>query len=259
MKISIIASCFACVLAAPHVFAVDLIGQTVSKSPLNIVSEINGVLLSADLEAGETVHAQQIIAQIKPSDFELEVAKQRANVELTQADLKLKLSIYQRYQTLKSKNSLSDNDLDIAKAEYLNAKARLKLANIEQKKASQDLLNTSITAGIDGYVVSRAANRGAWVNQGELLYKLVNTDTLIVRLSASEQDLIQLEVGQPIEFWAEAAPKTQMRATIKRIGVEIDPQTLAYPVELEFDNQKTQFQPGMSIYATTQLTSNSAQ
>lgn len=256
MKISIITSCFACMLTTAPSFAVDLIGQTISKSPVSVVSEIDGVLLSARLEAGETVHSEQVIAQIKSTDFELEVAKQRANVELTQADLQLKHSVYQRYQTLMSKNSLSANELDIAQAEYLNAKARLKLANIELKKASQDLLYTSITAGIDGYVINRTTNMGAWISQGELLYQLVNTDVLIVRLSASEQDLSELSVGQKIEFWTETAPNKKIASTIQRIGVEMDSQSMSYPVELEFDNRTTQFKPGMSVHASTQITAS---
>lgn len=254
MKASIIAYCLLTILATAPASAVDLIGQTVSKSPISVVAEVDGVLISAGLEAGEAVSEKQIIAQIQPADFELEVAKQHANVELAQADLKLKKSVFQRYQTLMSKNSLSANELDIAQAEYLNAKARLKLANIELKKAKKDLDDTAIAANIDGYVIARSADIGAWVSQGELLYQLVNTNTLMVRLSASEQDLTGLTVGQKIEFWAETAPKTKIIATIKRIGVEIEPQSMAYPVELEFDNIPTQFKPGMSIHASTQIT-----
>ncbi len=102
------------------------------------------------------------------------------------------------------------------------------LAQIELQKAQLDLGSTRISAEMDGYIVNRSVEDGAWVNQGDLLYQVVNIDVLNVRLLASEYDIGKLRVGQEVEVWAEANPDLKVRSQIKRIGVEIDPVTFAY-------------------------------
>lgn len=239
-------------LTALPASAIELIGQVQSTQTHSVVAEVNGVVESTHYNLGDAVSSGSLLLKVKAQDFKLELAKQKANVSLAQADLQLKKSIYVRYQELKNNNNLSANDLDIAKAEYLSAQANLDIARIELEKAQDELQDTQISATIDSYVVSRNAEPGAWVNQGDLLYTLVNIDTVTIQLLASEHDLTELKVGQAIEIWSETVPNNKRLATISRIGVEMDQTSHAYPVEIELDNADLALKPGMSIYASTQ-------
>lgn len=242
--------------ASTNAYSVDLIGKTTGIDPVNVVSEVSGVLKQIHWYTGDTITYGAPLALINPIDFQLEVRKQKANVSLVEADLSIKRSLYKRYVKLRGKNSLSQNELDIAKADFDAAKAQLSLAKIELEKAQLDLDSTSIHSSIEGYVVSRPIETGAWVNQGDLLYQLINIDQLNVRLLASEFDLASLHVGQPIQLWSESNQNNKILASIKRIGVELDPSTYAYPVEVSIDNAEHQFKPGMSIHATTTFENN---
>lgn len=239
------------VVFAPNSNAVDLIGKTTSSAPLNVVSEVSGVIEHVNWQTGDMVTQGQKLTTIKDQDFKLEVRKQKANLSLVKADLDIKQSVFARYQELRSKNSLSQNELDIAKADFSAAKAKLSLAQIELEKAQLDLANTKVYVAIDGYVVDRLVDDGTWVNKGDLLYRLTNIDRLNVRLLASEFDLQELSVGQPIQVWSEALPAHRIHAKINRISVELDLATFAYFVDVEIDNEQHLFKPGMSIHATT--------
>ncbi|WP_117232493.1 efflux RND transporter periplasmic adaptor subunit [Vibrio maerlii] len=258
MRTILLTSFLTSIITAPAALAIDLIGQTTSKSPQKIVAEVSGVVESTSAQRGDFINAGQTIASIKQQDFILELAKQKANVSLAEADLQLKNSIYKRYIELREKKSISPNELDIAKADYLSAQAQLELAKVELQKAELDLKNTQIQSNIQGHIVMRSVDSGAWVNQGDLLYTVVNIDTLNVELLASEHDLDELTIGQPVELWAESVPGQTLTGKIKRIGVEMDAQTLAYPVEIEIANPSGAFKPGMSIHATTTLSSAAA-
>ncbi len=251
MKSSLIAIGLTGALLSTSSLAVDLIGHTKSKSMVSVVSEVSGMVESADFETGSIVSVGSVLAEIKAQDFELEISKQKANLALVKADLTIKQSLYNRYNELRNKNSLSQNELDIAAADFDAAKAAVALAQIELQKAQLDLGSTRISAEMDGYIVNRSVEDGAWVNQGDLLYQVVNIDVLNVRLLASEYDIGKLRVGQEVEVWAEANPDLKVRSQIKRIGVEIDPVTFAYPVEVEINNPDHLFKPGMSIHAST--------
>lgn len=243
----------ATLLISMPTFAVELIGQVESNNKRSIVAEVNGVVEKANLEAGDRVKHNELLANIKTQSFDFDLAKKQASLELANADLQLKLATFERFQELVNKNSLSKNELDVAKAEYLNAKATLSLAKIDLTEAKQNLSDTTITSSIDGFVISRHAEAGAWVNQGDLLYQLVNIDTLTVKLLASEHDIKSLSVGQPIQVWPEATPDLKIRSTITRIGVEMDADTHAYPIEVDVENSSYTLKPGMSIYASTEF------
>ncbi|WP_295893658.1 efflux RND transporter periplasmic adaptor subunit [uncultured Vibrio sp.] len=249
--------CLICIMMfASNSSAVELIGKTRSKSPLNVVSEVSGVIEHVNIQVGEFVTQGSRLASIKDQDFEFEVRKQKAKVALSKADLDVKQSVYARYQELRSKQSLSQNELDIAKADFDAAKANLSLAKIDLEKAQLDLANTQINVEIDGYVVVRSVDDGAWVNQGDLLYTVTNIDQLNVRLLASEFDLKALSVGQSIQVWSEAQPAQRIHAQISRISVELDPATFAYFVDVEINNDQHRFKPGMSIHASTEFETN---
>lgn len=238
---------------SPLGYAIELIGQVKSNHKQNVVAEVSGVIEHIELQPGDQVKKHQLLANIKTQSFDFELAKKQATFELAQAEMQLKRATFQRFQQLVDKQSLSQNELDIAKAEYLNAKASLALAKVELTQVQQNLSDTKINAAINGFVVTRQAEAGAWVNQGDLLYQLVNIDTLTVKLLASEHDIQSLHIGQPILVWPEANPALQIESTIKRIGVEVDADSLAYPIEIDVINRSYDLKPGMSIYASTKL------
>ncbi|QUM76258.1 efflux RND transporter periplasmic adaptor subunit [Moritella sp. 24] len=233
--------------------SLNLIGHVASNNPLNIVAEISGVVQQAKLELGDSVIQGQDLLTIQSQDFSLEVNKQQANLALSKADLKIKESIYKRYLQLQQQQSLSQNELDIASTDFDAASASLQLAEIGLIKAELDLDRTQITSSISGYISQRSIDNGSWVDRGTPLYQVVNIDTLTIRLLASEYEIDQLKIGQDIQLWSEANPNNKVTSTIKRIGIALVDNSFAYPVDVEINNPRHQFKPGMSMHATTNI------
>ncbi len=78
MKNSLIAIGLTGALLSTSSLAVDLIGHTKSKSMVSVVSEVSGMVESADFETGSIVSVGSVLAEIKAQDFELEISKQKA-------------------------------------------------------------------------------------------------------------------------------------------------------------------------------------
>ncbi|MBC7003918.1 efflux RND transporter periplasmic adaptor subunit [Photobacterium sp. BZF1] len=241
------------ILPSYQVNAIDLIGNAEARQAIEVVSEVSGMIANHPLQPGTPVHRGEPLITISPEDFQLEVRKQKANVALVSADLKIKRSLYLRYQELRNKNSLSQNELDIAEADYQAAKAQLQLAQIELEKSEIDLHNTRIHSEIDGFIIKKSVDKGSWVEKGTTLYHLVCTKKIIARLHASEYDIPQLKVGQAIKVWSDVKPDVKVDAKIKRIGVELDETSLAYPIDVEITNENGHFLPGMALHATTDV------
>ncbi|PMG37087.1 efflux transporter periplasmic adaptor subunit [Vibrio splendidus] len=231
--------------------ATELIGHVQGLNKHSVVAEVPGVVEMNNLEVGDAVNQQQILAQIKADDFKFSVNKAKANLELAEADLALRKATYHRYQALIKKNSLSMGELDTARAEFLSAKASVSVAQIDYQQSQIDLDNTQIESIISGYISNKSAQSGAWVSEGDLLYEVVNIDKVTLSFMASEYDLKHFTVGQEVVVWSETSPEIKMEANVQRIGVEMH--NLTYPVLVEITNQGHQFKPGMSVYASTDL------
>lgn len=252
MKTPLIMAIALCCAATTQ--ATELIGHVQGLNKQSVVAEVPGVVEMSDLEVGDTVSKNQQLAQINADDFQLSVNKAKANLALAEANLALREATYHRYQKLIQRNSLSVEDLDTARAEFLSAKASVSVARIDYKQSKIDLKNTQINTQLSGYISSKATQSGAWVNEGELLYEVVNIDKVTLSFMASEYDLKDFSVSQPMLVWSEANPGHKMEAKIQRIGVEMQNQT--YPVFVEVDNPTHGFKPGMSVYASTDLSPN---
>ncbi|MGR3961521.1 efflux RND transporter periplasmic adaptor subunit [Vibrio lentus] len=231
--------------------AIELIGHVQGLNKHSVVAEVPGVVEMNNLEVGDAVNQQQVLAQIKADDFKFSVNKAKANLALAEADLALRKATYNRYQALIKKNSLSMGELDTARAEFLSAKAAVSVAQIDYQQSQIDLENTQIESLISGYISNKPAQSGAWVSEGDLLYEVVNIDKVTLSFMASEYDLKHFTVGQDVVVWSETNPEIKMEASVQRIGVEM--QNLTYPVLVEITNQGHQFKPGMSVYASTDL------
>jgi len=235
-------------------YALDFIGHARANNPVDVVAEIDGVVENAQVELGDQIAKNDNLISLNAKDFQLVVHTEQANVELAKANVKIKHSVFQRYLELKQKKSISQNELDIAETEFDVAKANLKLAKVGLQKALLDLSRTQITSDISGYVSRRNIENGSWVNQGDLLYQIVNIDTINIRLLASEYEINSLQVGQNIQVWAESNPQLTVIAKIQRIGIEFEQGSFAYPIDIEIANPEKSFKPGMSIHATTDVT-----
>ncbi|PML11469.1 efflux RND transporter periplasmic adaptor subunit [Vibrio lentus] len=231
--------------------ATELIGHVQGLNKHSVVAEVPGVVEMNNLEVGDAVNQQQILAQIKADDFKFSVNKAKANLALAEADLALRKATFNRYQALIKKNSLSMGELDTARAEFLSAKAAVSVAQIDYQQSQVDLENTQIESLISGYISNKPAQSGAWVSEGDLLYEVVNIDKVTLSFMASEYDLKHFTVGQGVVVWSETNPEIKMEASVQRIGVEM--QNLTYPVLVEITNQGHQFKLGMSVYASTDL------
>ncbi|WP_339386467.1 efflux RND transporter periplasmic adaptor subunit [Vibrio caribbeanicus] len=237
----------------PYANAIELIGQVSGLNKQSVVAEVNGVIDSAQHQIGHYVEMNQMLATIKDDDFELQASKEEANLALMTAKLKLREATYKRYQKLTQKQSLAVGELDLARSEYLSAKAELSVAKIQHQQANRDLLNTKIESKIAGYISSKSVQSGAWVNKGDLLYEMINIDEVSLIFMASEYDLAAFELGQRVVVWSETESKKKIEAQVSRIGMELESDNGSYPVVIEIDNLNRNFRPGMSVYVSTDL------
>jgi Cu(I)/Ag(I) efflux system membrane fusion protein len=126
------------------------------------------------------------------------------------------------------------------------------IAEIEQRKTLSDHL--IIRSSVRGVVFEKLVNEGDSVTTGAPLYKVVELDTVWVKLDAYESDLPWLRYGQEVSFRTEAYPGRTFRGTVSFIDWVVDHRTRTIKVRLNVDNTDGSLKPGMFVRGEAKAT-----
>ena len=79
---------------------------------------------------------------------------------------------------------------------------------------------------------------GELVQPGTALFDIVNTDRVKVVVQVSERDITRIHKDQIAEVGVDGYPGIVFRGSVNTIGVEADPQTRTFPVEILVVNDR---------------------
>lgn len=128
---------------------------------------------------------------IDPALYEANVAATEGSVAQANAELVRISKDLRRYKELIKKQSISQQNLDEAESNKLQAEANLKSAKATSLKARIDLTHTVIKAPISGRIGRSNVSVGDLVTpQSEELARLVELDPIYANFSISERDVI---------------------------------------------------------------------
>lgn len=170
----------------------EFIGQTESSRPVEIRSQVTGIVKERFFQEGRDVKKGDKLYQIDPVPFRAAVLSARAKVSQAEARLVQARQNLARVKPLLAEQAVAQKDVDDAIAEELAAKAALEGAKADLVKAEFDLNNTLIVAPIDGLIERTRVYEGRLVSaQTDLLTVVHQVDPIYVIASAPESWLLQ--------------------------------------------------------------------
>lgn len=170
----------------------EFIGQTEAFRPVEIRSQVSGIIKKVYFTEGRNVKKGDRLYLIDPVPFNAVYLSTKARVAQAQARLtqaKLDLS---RVKPLLEQQAVSKKDVDDAQAEFLGAKAMLEAAQNDVIKAKFDLDNTVITAPVKGRIGRSHFYEGRLISaQTALLATIDQLDPMYVNVSVPESYLLR--------------------------------------------------------------------
>ncbi len=165
----------------------EFIGQTEASRPVEIRSQVTGILKERFFAEGRDVKQGDRLYQIDPIPFKAAMSSANAKVAQAEARLVQAKQNFARVKPLLVEQAVSQKDVDDAVAEELAAKAALEGAKGDQMKAKFDLDNTLIMAPISGRVERSRFYEGRLISaQTDLLTTIHQLDPMYVIASAPE-------------------------------------------------------------------------
>lgn len=165
----------------------EFIGQAEASRPVEIRSQVTGILKAVMYSEGREVKKGDRLYQIDPVPFQAAVASAKAKIAQAEAKVVQAKQDLARVKPLLLEQAVSQKDVDDAVAEDLSAKAALQGAKADLIKAQFDMDNTLITAPIDGMIERSRYYEGRLVSaQTDLLTVVHRVDPMYVVVSVPE-------------------------------------------------------------------------
>jgi HlyD family secretion protein len=251
---------------------------------VQVGSQVSGTIAKLNVDFNSRVHKGDIVALIDPALFkgalsqaaaDLENAKANlvaanANLEKAQAGFVQAKADYERMVGLVNGGVQSQQQLDLAKANYGSANASVSgaaanvtqaQAQISQKDAAVQVAQTNldytvIRSPIDGTVVARNVDVGQTVAaslQAPTIFTIAQDLTKMwVYAKTDESDVGNIKVGKPVTFKVDAFPKDVFHGVVSQ--VRMNPTTVqsvvTYDTIIEFGNPELKLFPGMTAFVT---------
>ena len=170
----------------------EFIGQAEASRPVEIRSQVTGLLKAVLYPEGRDVKKGDRLYQIDPVPFQAAASRAKARIAEAEARVVQAQQDLARVKPLLEEQAVSQKDVDDAVAGDLTAKALLQGAKAELTKAKFDLDNTLITAPIDGLSERSRYYEGRLVSaQTDLLTVVHRVDPMYVVVSVPETFILK--------------------------------------------------------------------
>ncbi|MCM1338692.1 MAG: efflux RND transporter periplasmic adaptor subunit [Muribaculaceae bacterium] len=168
-------------------------GRVEAKYSVDVIARVSGWLLKKYFNEGDVVHKGQLLFQIDPREFQIEVNNSKAAVSQYSALLKNAQQELDRANALIKEDLISHSDVDSSLASRNSNKALLDAAKQKYQLALVNLGYTSIKSPIDGRIGKIKITEGNYVNatSGPLV-NISSTDPVYVSFNLRSNDFLKL-------------------------------------------------------------------
>ena len=213
-----------------------------------VSSPISGRIVELRAQLGDRVPAGGLLALIDAPDL----GAAAADLAKAQAEERRKDAALRRVQELYDAEVAPKKDLEAAETELAQAKAEtaraaLRLANLNPRRAKTIGQTLHLTTPVGGVVAERKANPGMEVRPDlpDALFIVTDVTHLQLVVDLPEQHLDKIAVGQPVAAEADAWPGERFRGRIERIAPTVDPATRRVQVRCSVENLDARLKPEM--------------
>ncbi len=257
---------------------VSATGKIYPEYQVELRPEVTGEVVELPVEEGDIVKKGQLLIRIKPEQYTAQRDRARASLESSKAMLKVRkasldkiASDYKRVQGLFEKELASEQEIETAKSNYLQAVGSYESqeASVMQAQASLDdaqeqLDKTVIYSPIDGRITTlnvELSERvlGSSFSQGTHLMTVADLAKMEARVEVDENDVVLISEGDTTNIEIDAFGDEKFKGLVSQIGnsaqtsgMGTQDEIVNFEVRISLITPNEKIRPGMSCDADIQ-------
>ncbi len=237
--------------------------------------EVTGEVVELPVEEGDYVNKGQLLIKIKPEQYIAQRDQAKAALKSAEAQLKVRqaaldrtIAEYKRIEGLYKKELASDQELEIAKSNYLQSEGQYEaqVASVQQaaarlSDAQEQLDKTVIYSPIYGRVTQLPVELservlGSSFSQGTHLMTVADLNRMEARVEVDENDVVLVSVGDTARVEVDAYGDKKFLGIVNQIGNSAQTsgfgtqdEVVNFEVRISLIDPEEELRPGMSCDA----------
>lgn len=223
---------------------------------------LGGYIKNIKVMPGMVIRKGQVLAVIEDQSY----VQIQQDYLTTKQQLAYASKDFARQKELNSSQAVSEKNFQLAESEF--AKQRITLKSLEEKlklihinpaslTANTISKSVSIYAPISGMVTKIDVNIGKYVNATDMLFQIMDNQSMYAKLNVFEKDAANLAIGQKIKVYTNTQPDVFYETKIEFVNKSYSDEN-AIEVYAKISNSTKKLIPGNYINATIQIDNNNA-
>jgi RND family efflux transporter MFP subunit len=208
-----------------------------------VYARSNGYIVRWMKDIGSSVRKGELMAEIAAPEIDQELSQAVASQQQAASSESLARSTAVRWQSLREKDAVTQQDLDERQSTFLQAQANLASAQANTSRLRNLQGFNRVVAPFDGVVTSRNIDVGDLVDAGnggvgKALFTIAQIDPLRLYVYVPQMYAQQVKVGDTVTVTLPEHEGQEYRGSIARTARAIDTGTRTMQVEIRVPNPK---------------------
>ncbi|HTJ96480.1 MAG TPA: MdtA/MuxA family multidrug efflux RND transporter periplasmic adaptor subunit [Rhodocyclaceae bacterium] len=234
---------------------INAIGTMVPKNLVTVHSRVDGELLKLNFAEGQVVKAGQLLAEIDPRAFQVQLTQANGQMARDQAQLKNAQVDLERYRTLLAQDSISKQQVDTQESLVRQYQGTVEVDKGVVAAAQLQLSYTKVTAPVAGRVGLRQVDPGNIVKAGDTngIVIIAQVQPITAVFSVPEVNLPTVTAAlaskdpTPVEVWDRELKNKLAAGRLLTADNQIDTTTGTLKLKAEFKNEDNTLFPNQFV------------
>lgn len=215
----------------------------------SIAARVSGYLKRWTHDIGSRVKQGELLAEIETPEIDQQLAQAIAAREQAAASLALARSTAQRWEALRQKDVVAQQDLEERRNAVATATANLAAAEANVQRLRQTEGFKRVLAPFAGVVTRRNVDVGDLIDAGagRVLFTMAQTDPLRIYVNVPQSYANRIQPGQPVVVTQAELQDKKFEGKVARTAGAIDIATRQMQVEIALPNPDGSLLPGAYV------------